>query len=54
MPHGRIVGDDDAQAQGATWRSGELLVGEREIKLVYDLLVAAFQTDSTRVPCSAT
>ena len=28
---------------------GESLVGEQEIKLMYDLLVAAFQTDSTRV-----
>jgi len=28
---------------------GESLVGEPEIKLMYDLLVAAFQTDSTRV-----
>jgi len=27
----------------------ESLVGEQEIKLMYDLLVAAFQTDSTRV-----
>jgi hypothetical protein len=28
---------------------GDSLVGEQEIKLMYDLLVAAFQTDSTRV-----
>ena len=28
---------------------GESLVGEQEVKLMYDLLVAAFQTDSTRV-----
>jgi hypothetical protein len=28
---------------------GESLVGEQEIRLMYDLLVAAFQTDSTRV-----
>jgi hypothetical protein len=28
---------------------GESLVGEQEVRLMYDLLVAAFQTDSTRV-----
>jgi hypothetical protein len=28
---------------------GESLVGEQEVKLMYDLLAAAFQTDSTRV-----
>lgn len=28
---------------------GDSLVGEHEIKLMYDLIVAAFQTDSTRV-----
>ena len=28
---------------------GDSLVGEQEIRLMYDLLVAAFQTDSTRV-----
>jgi hypothetical protein len=28
---------------------GDSLVGEQEVKLMYDLLVAAFQTDSTRV-----
>jgi hypothetical protein len=28
---------------------GESLVGEEEVRLMYDLLVAAFQTDSTRV-----
>jgi len=28
---------------------GESLVGEHEVRLMYDLLVAAFQTDSTRI-----